>query len=94
MTISSPLTTAEVAAHLLPCPFCGGAASIVENRMRMTPRMDGKYKEPAILSVSIQHHCPRHTDERGNYAVLGHYTEVRGRDHAAAVAAWNGRTSS
>jgi len=30
--IDQPLTTAEVAAHLLPCPFCGGAASIVENR--------------------------------------------------------------
>lgn len=77
--------------NLLPCPFCGGAVSAVENYMRQYPRMDGKYQEPQLLSVTISHHCPRLTDSRGNYPVLGHYIEVRGRDHDAAAKAWNTR---
>ena len=77
--------------NLLPCPFCGNAVSAVENYMRQFPRMDSKYQEPQLLSVTISHHCPRRTDSNGNYPVLAHYIEVRGRDHETAAAAWNGR---
>lgn len=78
-------------SDLLPCPFCGGPAALVENRARLFPSMGGPKREPQLLSVSITHHCPRHTDSQGNYPVLHQFVEVRGRDHETAVAAWNGR---
>ncbi len=79
--------------NLRPCPFCGGAVMAVENYMRQYPRMDGRYQEPQLLSVTISHHCPRLTDSKGNYPVLAQYIEVRGRDHETAAAAWNKRAA-
>lgn len=75
---------------LKPCPFCGGKVEMTENWMRMSPTM-GKQKPAQLLSVSVVHHCPRETDENGNYRTLHQFIEVRGRDHEAAVAAWNRR---
>lgn len=76
---------------LLPCPFCGGEAKLTENFMRAYPTMGAVPRGPALLSVSVIHHCPRATDTQGNYPVLCHYIEVRGRDHETAIAAWNSR---
>lgn len=68
--------------ELLPCPFCGGDPKVREQRLR--PNMSGK--TPGLVSVTISHHCP---PVKGNPSGIN--VQQRGRDHEAAIAAWNTR---
>ena len=70
-------------SELKLCPFCGGKASIRERRNR--PSMSGK--RGGIISVTIQHHCPRREGQPSRMTV-----QQVGRDYESAITAWNTRT--
>jgi hypothetical protein len=53
----------------------------------------GKPRPAQLMSVIIRHHCPREQDSAGNFPVLGHFVEVRGRDEVSAIEAWNTRSA-
>ena len=68
--------------ELKPCPFCGGRPTIREARNR--PQMSGK--QGSIISVTIQHHCPKVEGQPSGLNV----SKV-GRDRESAIKAWNTR---
>lgn len=70
---------------LMPCPFCGGGETrIEENRLNRAPMMSGK--ESPVISVEIRHWCPPQQGQpRRNHVVKV------GRDMNSAIAAWNRR---
>lgn len=69
--------------QLLPCPFCDGGESYIEDK-HLSPTMKGP---GALISVVIRHWCPKAP------GVVHTMREVRGRDHASALAGWNQRRS-
>lgn len=69
--------------NLLPCPFCGaGKTEIREDR----PWLGMRYGEPS--SVSVRHWCAPVVGQPSRMI------ERVGRDRAAAIAAWNMRTTT
>jgi hypothetical protein len=68
--------------EMLPCPFCGaGKTEIREDR----PWLGMRYGEPT--SVSVRHWCEPIEGQPSRMI------ERVGRDRAAAIAAWNMRTT-
>lgn len=72
---------------LMPCPFCGGGETLIEeNRLNRAPMMSGK--ESPVISVEIRHWCPPQQGQpRRNHVVKV------GRDMNSAIAAWNTRVT-
>ena len=68
---------------LLPCPFCGAGDTELREVRLPSAYMDGR--QPALVSVEIQHSCARVVGQIRGGVVLA------GRDRASAVAAWNRR---
>lgn len=70
--------------EILPCPFCGaGKTEIREDR----PWLGMRYGEP--ISVSVRHWCEPIEGQPSSRMI-----ERVGRDRAAAIAAWNMRTTA
>lgn len=74
------MTTAPTPS-LLPCPFCGGGETIVQEGSKPFPRL--KYRQPT--SVVVMHRCTSSKDARACTVTLV------GPDRASAIAAWNQR---
>lgn len=68
--------------QLLPCPFCGGGSTQIDER-RLSPTMQGP---GAVISVTVRHWCPVPAGQPTGLNVSMH-----GRDKDAAIAAWNTR---
>jgi len=69
--------------NLLPCPFCGAGETRVREIRAPGVHMSGR--QPALISVEIQHDCDRVPGQVRGGVVLA------GRDHESAAAAWNRR---
>jgi hypothetical protein len=67
---------------LLPCPFCGGGETRIDES-HLKPMMD---RPGALISVSVKHWC-------GGAGVMHAYREVRGRDHDSACREYNRRAA-
>lgn len=74
------MTTAQT-PDLLPCPFCGGGETIVQEGSKPFPRL--KYRQPT--SAAVMHRCTPSEDG------LAHTVSLVGQDRASAIAAWNQR---
>lgn len=70
---------------LNPCPMCGAGETRIDEK-HLPPRMSGP---GALISVVIHHWCNDPLTKIPG-AIFEH-REVRGRDHASAVAAYNRR---
>ncbi len=64
---------------LLPCPFCGGAETLIKQNKYWTGM------QSVIISVDVYHWCPRETGIRGSCVTM------RGKTQAEAVERWNRR---
>lgn len=67
---------------LLPCPFCGGTDTRIDER-RLSPTMQGP---GAVISATVKHWCPVPQGQPTGLNVSMH-----GRDRASAISAWNAR---
>ncbi|HFC7849255.1 TPA: Lar family restriction alleviation protein [Neisseria meningitidis] len=74
---------AAPALELLPCPFCGGRQTIVQEGIKPFPRLN--YRQPE--SVTVTHRC---TPSNG---LLTCAISFAARDRASAIAAWNRRSA-
>ncbi|MFZ5783971.1 MAG: Lar family restriction alleviation protein [Pseudomonadota bacterium] len=84
--MANPVSTTKP-SELLPCPFCGGGTTdIEERRLNNTPRMDGR--PSAVISATVFHWCPVSAGQPSGLNVSMH-----GRDRASAIAAWNTRAA-
>ena len=64
---------------LKPCPFCGAGETQVRETLFWTGMRNG------IVSVTVMHWCERNEGQPQSHI------EIKGRDHASAVDAWNKR---
>ncbi|WP_191625502.1 Lar family restriction alleviation protein [Delftia tsuruhatensis] len=74
---------AAPAPELLPCPFCGGRQTIVQEGIKPFPRLN--YRQPE--SVTVTHRC---TPSNG---LLTRAISFAARDRASAISAWNRRNA-
>ena len=70
--------------ELLPCPFCGAGTTDIRENDR--PWLGTRYGDPS--SVSVRHWCEPIEGQPSRMI------ERVGRDRAAAIAAWNMRTTA
>ncbi len=69
----------ECDADLLPCPFCGGGETEVQEETYWTGMRS------AISSVSVRHWCPRAEGQ------LQNLFDVKAKTREGAIAKWNTR---
>ena len=74
----------ETDDRLLPCPFCGGSETTIDERSQW----NGGIRPSTLISVEIRHWCDDTLGDKLQSSML-----VKAKTREVAIAKWNSRAS-